>query len=387
LGRENLDCKVMFMDERIYQIALSQLSGIGPVLSRKLLTHCGSASAVFAEKPDLLRKISGFGAAKISLLRDKAIFKRAEAELRFIEQHKLQMVFIGENDFPHRLMHCYDSPILLYHCGNTDLNAPRIVSIIGTREPSGYGRDLCEKLVADLAAYNVLVVSGLAYGIDAIAHRTAIECKVKTLGVLAHGLDQIYPFAHRALARRMVESGGLLTDFPSNTKPDRENFPMRNRIVAGLADAVIVVESGETGGSLITAEYANNYNRDVFAFPGRVGDERSAGCLKLIRNHKAALITSAEDIANLMSWDAGSQAKLKAEILPDVSNLEPQEAHVVQLMNGSGELHLLEISRKANLCTDTVLNVMTGLEFTGWIRSLPGQYYKLNGFSAVRAVC
>jgi DNA processing protein len=375
------------MDERIYQIALSQLSGIGPVLSRKLLTHCGSASAVFAEKPDLLRKISGFGAAKISLLRDKSVLKRAEVELRFIEQHKLQLVFIDDTDFPDRLRQCYDSPILLYHCGNTDLNAPRIVSIVGTREPSGYGRELCEQLVADLAAYNVLVVSGLAYGIDAIAHRVSIEHNVKTLGVLAHGLDQIYPFAHRALARKMVESGGLLTDFPSNTKPDRENFPMRNRIVAGLSDAVIVVESGVSGGSLITAEYANNYNRDVFAFPGRVGDDRSAGCLQLIRNHKAALITSAADMAVAMSWDNGSQVKLKAEVRPDVSSLEPQEAHVVESLNGSGELHLLEISRKTNLCTDTVMNVMAGLEFTGWIRSLPGQYYKLNNYATVKAVC
>ncbi|MGL5890262.1 MAG: DNA-processing protein DprA, partial [Bacteroidia bacterium] len=175
--------KIIDMDERIYQIALSQLSGIGPVLSRKLLTYCGSASAVFSEKPDLLRKISGFGAAKISMLRDKSVFKRAETELRFIEQHKLQMVFIDDADFPNRLQHCYDSPIVLYHCGNTDLNASRIVSIVGTREPSGYGRDLCEQLVADLAPYNVLVVSGLAYGVDAIAHRAAIDNNVKTLGV------------------------------------------------------------------------------------------------------------------------------------------------------------------------------------------------------------
>ncbi|MGL5888508.1 MAG: DNA-processing protein DprA [Bacteroidia bacterium] len=365
------------MDERIYQIALSQLSGIGPVLSRKLLTYCGSASAVFSEKPDLLRKISGFGAAKISMLRDKSVFKRAEAELRFIEQHKLQMVFIDDADFPSRLQHCYDSPIVLYHCGNTDLNASRIVSIVGTREPSGYGRDLCEQLVADLAAYNVLVVSGLAYGVDAIAHRAAIENNVKTLGVLAHGLDQIYPFAHRALARKMVESGGLLTDFPSNTKPDRENFPMRNRIVAGLSDAVVVVESGVSGGSLITAEYANNYNRDVFAFPGRVGDERSAGCLKLIRNHKAALITSAADLALSMNWETGTQTVLKADIQPAIHQLETAEASIVELLNGQGEVHISALTSKVNMCHIRLLDVMTSLEMNGWVKSIPGNYYRL----------
>lgn len=380
--------KIRDMDERIYQIALSQLQGIGPVLSRKLLAHCGSASAIFTEKPGFLTKISGLGAAKVALLKDSSVMKKAELELRFVDQHKLQLLFIDDANFPERLRHCYDSPVLLYHCGNTNFNSSRIVSIVGTRVPTNYGRDLCEQLVYDLSAYNVLVVSGLAYGIDAIAHRSAIDNHMQTVGVLAHGLDLIYPYAHRAMARRMVESGGLVTDFPSNTKPDRENFPMRNRIVAGLSDATVVIESGVSGGSMITAEYANNYNRDVFAFPGKVNDERSAGCLQLIRQHKAALITSAKDLAMAMNWETGSQPELKAESKVELADLEPKEAQVVEVLNGKGELHLLEISQKVNVCSDSLMNVIAGLEFAGLIRSLPGQYYKLSSYNyCSRAVC
>lgn len=365
------------MDERIYQIALTQLTGIGPVLARKLLTHCGSASAVFLEKPDLLRKISRLAASKISQLSDKAILARAEEELLFTERHKLQVLFIDNPAYPDRLRHCHDAPVMLYHCGNTNLNSTRIVSIVGTRTPSDAGKELCTQVVKDLAAYNVLIVSGLAYGIDAIAHRTALEQGIPTLGVLAHGLDQIYPYAHRGLAREMTEKGGLLTDYPSRTKPDRENFPMRNRIVAGLSDAVIVIESGLTGGSLITTEFANNYNRDVFAFPGRVQDEKSAGCLKLIKNHKAALITSAADVVHSMNWEPGQQIQLKALDKPVMETLETTEATIVELLNGRGEVHISTLTEKVNMCRDHLVDVMTSLEMNGWVKSIPGNYYKL----------
>jgi DNA processing protein len=370
--------KIGIMDERIYQIALTQLSGIGPVLARKLLTHCGSASAVFLEKPDLLRKISRLGASKISQLSDKSILARAEEELQFTARHKLQVLFIDDPAYPERLRHCHDAPVMLYHCGNTNLNAPRIVSIVGTRTPDDYGKELCAQLVRDLAPYNILVVSGLAYGIDAIAHRTALGLGIPTLGVLAHGLDQIYPYAHRGLAREMTDQGGLLTDFPSRTKPDRENFPMRNRIVAGLSDVVIVIESGITGGSMITAEFANNYNRDVFAFPGRVLDEKSAGCLKLIKTHKAALITSAADVIASMSWETGAQTQLTAQYKPGKDSLETTEAAIVDLLNGQGEVHISKLTAKVNLCYDGLLDVMAALELNGWVKSIPGNYYKLH---------
>ncbi|MCU0432246.1 MAG: DNA-processing protein DprA [Bacteroidia bacterium] len=365
------------MDERIYQIALTQLTGIGPVLAKKLLTHCGTASAVFLEKPDLLRKISRIGANKLSQLSDKSILKRAEEELRFTERHKLQVLFIDDAHYPERLRHCHDAPLLLYHCGNTNLNAKRIVSIVGTRSPSEYGKELCMQFVKDLAQYNVLIVSGLAYGIDAIAHKMALEQNIPTLGVLAHGLDQIYPYAHRGLARQMTESGGLLTDFPSQTKPDRENFPMRNRIVAGLSDAVIVVESGVTGGSLITTEFANNYNRDVFAFPGRANDEKSAGCLRLIKGHKAALITSAADVALGMNWESGVQTTLAVEVKPEIEKLEVEEATVVGLLNGRGEVHISDLTTGVNLCHEHLLDIMASLELNGWVKSIPGNYYRL----------
>jgi DNA processing protein len=365
------------MDERIYQIALTQLTGIGPVLARKLLTHCGSASAVFLEKPDLLRKISRLGASKISQLSNKAILARAEEELLFTERHKLQVLFIDNPAYPDRLRHCHDAPVILYHCGNTNLNTSRIVSIVGTRTPSEYGKELCTQVVKDLAGYNVLIVSGLAYGIDAIAHKTALELGIPTLGVLAHGLDQIYPYAHRGLAREMTDNGGLLTDYPSRTKPDRENFPMRNRIVAGLSDAVIVIESGLTGGSLITTEFANNYNRDVFAFPGRVQDEKSAGCLKLIKNHKAALITCASDIITSMNWENGSQLKLTVELKHEVNDLEPSAVKVVNALNGQGELHISDLTQKVDLCHDRLMEAIATLEITGLIRAVPGNYYRL----------
>ncbi|MCA6363202.1 MAG: DNA-protecting protein DprA [Bacteroidetes bacterium] len=365
------------MDERIYQIALTQLSGIGPVMARKLLTHCGSASAVFLEKPVLLRKISRLGASKILQLSDKSILARAEEELLFTERHKLQVLFIDDPAYPERMRHCHDAPVMLYHCGNTNLNAPRIVSIVGTRTPSEYGKELCAQTVKDLAAYNVLIVSGLAYGIDAIAHKTALASGIPTLGVLAHGLDQIYPYAHRGLAREMTDHGGLLTDFPSRTKPDRENFPMRNRIVAGLSDAVIVIESGLTGGSMITAEFANNYNRDVFAFPGRVHDEKSAGCLKLIKTHKAALISSAADLITSMNWEAGAQTQLSALLKPEKDNLETTEAAIVDLLHGQGEVHISTLTANVNLCYDGLLDVMASLELNGWVKSVPGNYYKL----------
>jgi DNA processing protein len=372
----------MIQDERLYQIALGQISGIGPVLYRRLVHHCGSASAVFNEKSKLLEQIPGVGTFTASLLKDKYVLQCAERELAFIEKHTIQLLFFEDKSYPHRLLHCYDAPPLLYYRGNADLNHRHIISIVGTRKPSQEGMLLCAQLVEGLAQYDVLVVSGLAFGIDTIAHRTAVEMKIPTVGVLAHGLDKLYPEANRSLAKRMLRNGGLLSDYPSGTIPDKENFPMRNRIVAGISDAILVVESGLKGGSLITAEYGNNYNRDVFALPGRITDEKSTGCLQLIRANKAALVSSATEIAQVMNWTAGTQVPMQAVDMTTGVQLDPDEKQVLDMMRGQIHKHVDEIAMSLHRPPLLIGSLLMNLEFNGLVRSMPGGFYRLNGCAA-----
>ncbi|TND09500.1 MAG: DNA processing protein [Bacteroidetes bacterium] len=367
----------MLFDEPLSRIALSLVPNIGPVLARKLVSHCGSASAVFHEKKRLLERIQGIGVATASAVNDHRVFWRAEEELGFIEKNKIQTWFFLDNEYPRRLKHCYDAPVILYHIGNTNFNNTRVVGIVGTRRVTPYGADLCEKLIRELEPYNVLVVSGLAYGVDSIAHKTAVECGLQTVGVLAHGLDNLYPNENRGLAKKMIKNGGLLTEYTSNTNPDRENFPSRNRIVAGLLDALIVVESGVEGGSLITVEYAINYNRDVFAFPGAVGEERSAGCNKIIRTHKAGLIESGADLARIMSWELNDIRKPSPQPALPIA-LDPEEEKIVNSMRGQGNLYLDEISSVSGISMSRAASILLHLEFTGIVKSLPGKLYRLN---------
>jgi len=366
----------MCFDEYAGRIALTMIPGIGPVISKKLVLHCGSAEAVFREKKKLLETIPGIGKITARLIADRDCRKKAEEELARIEKSGIRMLYFTESGYPSRLRHCYDSPPLLYYKGPADLNAKRIVSIIGTRNITDYGTQLCEKLVADLRQYNVIIVSGLAYGVDICAHRASLEQGISTVGVLAHGLDEIYPRVHAGTAKKMISQGGLLTDFPCGTNPDRENFPQRNRIVAGLSDAVIVVESGEKGGSMITAEFAMNYNRDVFAFPGRIGDAASAGCHKLIKKHKAALIDSADDVAYAMGWekpDAASQT-----VQASIPLFSGEEEKVVATMRGMGNVHIDEICLMAELSPGKTAAILLNLEFAGVVKSLPGKMFRLN---------
>lgn len=377
----------MIADERLYQIALHQISGIGPILYRRLIHHCGSASQVFREKKSVLEQIPGIGAVTASLLKNRsAVLKRAEQELEFVQGHAIQILFLNDTGYPERLRHCYDAPPLLYYKGNADLNHKRIISIVGTRMPSAEGAILCAQLVEALAIYDVLVISGLAFGVDTLAHQTALKVGLPTIGVLAHGLDKLYPGANRSLAKKMLCNGGLLSDYASGTIPDKENFPMRNRIVAGLADATLVVESGLKGGSLITAEYANNYNRDVFALPGRVTDERSAGCLQLIRTHKAGLISSAAEIAMAMNWENGVQLSIQNQGAAGDLKLDPEEERIIMLMKGRAQQHMEEIAGQLQTSSSALTSALMNLEFSGLVKSLPGGYYRLNGIMAQAAL-
>lgn len=363
-------------EELKYQIGLTLIPGIGDVLAKNLVSYCGSAEAVFRENKSKLLKIPGIGETLAEVVRKQNVLKRAEEEIKFIEKFKITPLFYTEANYPKRLKHCADSPVLLYYRGNADLNTAHVISIVGTRDASNYGKTICEKLIVDLIPYNVLVVSGLAYGVDICAHKAAVKNNVPTVGVLAHGLDRIYPAVHRATAEKMLDQGGLLTDFPSGTNPDMMNFPKRNRIVAGMADATIVIESKKEGGSLITADIANSYSRDVFAFPGRVEDDRSAGCNQLIKNNKAALIESAEDIVKMMGWELVKEKKKAPKQASLLLNLTADEEIIVNALKEK-QLNVDDLSFLCKLPASKLSMALLNLEMSGVVKGLPGKVYVL----------
>lgn len=364
-------------DSLKYKIALTLIPHIGDILAKKLIAYCGSAEQVFREKRSTLEKIPGIGSFYAQAVLNQSVFDRAEEEIQFISDNAIQPIFWQDTAYPKRLMYCEDSPIMLYFKGKTNLNTEKIISIVGTRDATSYGKTICEELIRNLAAHRVLVISGLAYGIDTCAHRAAMDQHLSTVCVLAHGLDKIYPASNTAIANRMLESGGWLSDFTSKTKPDRENFPRRNRIVAGISDATIVIESKAKGGSLITAEIANSYNRDVFAFPGRVDDLCSVGCNNLIRQHKAALIQSAAELIYLMGWE--KEAAVKTTVQKQLFiELKPNEEIIVNLLKEKKQLPIDDICILSRLSMSTVSSLLLTLEFSGIIQSLPGKMYRLN---------
>ncbi|MDQ3047577.1 MAG: DNA-processing protein DprA [Bacteroidota bacterium] len=360
-----------------YKIALTLIPHIGDVLAKRLVAYCGSPEAIFQEKKKALEKIPGIGVSHAEHVLNQRIFHRAEEEIKFMDKNDIAPLFYLDPDYPKRLSHCEDSPVMMYFKGHTNLHAEKIISVVGTREATDYGQALCEKLIADLASHGVLVVSGLAYGIDTYAHRAAIDNGLHTVCVLGHGLDKIYPSLNREIAHKILNHGGWLSDFTSKTKPDRENFPRRNRIVAGISDATIVIESKIGGGSLITADIANSYNRDVFAFPGRVNDECSAGCNNLIKQNKAAMIQSAADILYIMGWEnkkltsGPQQKKLFLE-------LKPEEEQIVNVLKQQDLLNIDDLCLIAKMPMSKVSALLLTLEFSGVIRSLPGKVYRLN---------
>lgn len=363
-------------NELLYQIALTLVPNIGDVNAKILVTHFGSAEAVFQAPRKVLDDIEGIGIIRANSIKNFKDFSRAEEEIAFIKKYRITPLFLTGKNYPQRLLNCYDSPPLLYYKGNADLNSSRIVGIVGTRNHNDYGKNICEKLVEELANENVMIVSGLAFGIDTIAHRASLKNNVPTIGVLAHGLDRVYPPQNANLAKQMIEQGGLLTEFKSSTNPDKQNFPGRNRIVAGISDCIIVVESGIKGGSLITAELANGYNRDVFAFPGRIDDTKSAGCNYLVKNNKAMLITCANDVLENMSWKENKKPSVKKqrELFIEFS---AEEKIVVDILQLHEQVHIDDLYFKSKLSSSEVAQALLMLEMQGIVSSLPGKIYRL----------
>jgi DNA processing protein len=357
-----------------YQIGITLIPGIGDVNGKKLVSYCGSAEAVFSEKKKALLKIPGIGDSTVDSILSQNVLERAEEEIRFIEKYKITPLFYTSRSYPNRLKQCTDSPLMLYYKGTTDLNSEKIISIVGTRRASDYGKDVCSRIIEDLATLKVIVVSGLAYGIDSKAHQSALNFNLETVGVLAHGLDRIYPASNRSLAEKMVRSGGLITDYMSGTNPDRENFPKRNRIIAGIADALIVVETAMKGGALITANIANSYNRDVFAVPGKLGDKFSEGCNFLIKTNKAALIQSAKDIEYMMQWETKDQQTARQQKL--FEEITPEEETIIGILRNNGETGIDHIVFESQMTASKTAALLLNLEFKGLVRSLPGKIYK-----------
>lgn len=363
------------MNDLLYQIALTRIPLVGAITARTLVSYCGGAEAVFkAKKKDLL-KIPGIGERIAANVLESNALHEAERELQFVERNKIRVLFYLDEAYPEKLKNYADSPILLFYKGNADLNILRVVGIVGTRQPTPQGVAFCEELVQNLKSYNVLILSGLAYGIDITAHRKSVEMEIPTVAALGHGFQTIYPPQHRSIAERMCENGGLLTEFPSNTLPDREHFPMRNKIIAGLCDALVVIETAIRGGSMITAHMANEYNKDVFAVPGRVLDKNSQGCNHLIKTHKAALLESATDLAYVMRWEEEQAPKLIQRQL--FVELNAEEKIVVNLLHQNAEVHVDKLLYEMQLTGSEMAALLLELEFKGIIKSLPGKRYTL----------
>jgi len=366
--------------ELLHQIALTLIPNIGPVQAKILLQHY-EPQEIFKAKRSSLENMEGIGTIRANNIKDFNDFDIAEEEISFIEKFKIAPLFLTDEKYPKRLLNCYDSPTLLFYRGDADLNVSKIVAIIGTRNHTEYGKQITEKLVAELAELDVTIISGLAYGIDAIAHKASLKNNLSTIGVLAHGLDQVYPLLHAGLAKDMIKhNGGLLTEFRSGTAPDKHNFPTRNRIVAGMSDATIVIETGIKGGSMITAELANGYNKDVFAFPGKVTDSKSAGCNHLIKSNKAILLTEAKELVEIMGWEerkVGSQESRVGSQKQLFIELSDEERVIVNILKEKEVAHIDEINFRSGLSSGTVAAAILNLELQNLILCQPGKMYSL----------
>jgi len=362
----------------LYQIAVNLITGIGPVHTKNLVSYCGSAEAVFDMPKSKLLKIPGFGKKTVDLIKtNDELLKRAEEEIAFIKKNKIQPLFYSDKQYPQRLKQCDDGPAMVYFKGNANLNAQRMIAIVGTRRISDYGKQICAKLVSDLAKYNVTIVSGLAYGVDFNAHKNAVDNNITNIGVLGHGLDMVYPAVHKKLSLKMIENGGILTEFLSGSNPDRENFPKRNRVIAGMCDAVIVVESAKKGGSIITAYIAHSYNRNIYAIPGKVGDKNSEGCNDLIKRNMAGLIENAEDLAYQLGWETDKpKKKSKQRVL--MIDLDEKENIVYTILKEKNEgLSIDQISIQTELPLSQLAATMLSLEMKNIIQAMPGNRYQI----------
>jgi DNA processing protein len=360
----------------LYQLALKLVPHIGDIHTKVLVKKFGTAEQIFHARKKDLEHTEGIGSVRASAIKNFRGFGSCEKEIAFLEKYSVRPLFFTSEDYPKRLQHCYDSPALLFYKGDTSLNPEKAVAIVGTRNHSDYGKWVCEKLIEELKPHGVLVISGLAFGIDTIAHKTALRQAMKTIGVLAHGLHGIYPVQNKSLAKQMTQAGGLLTEFFSDTEPEKMFFPRRNRIVAGLSDAVVVIETKEKGGSMITAELANSYNRDVFAIPGRCNDTRSEGCHYLIRSNKAALITGADDLLNMMNWLPVLKPPIKKQRELFIE-LSPEEHSIISLLREKEQVHIDELYLHSGLSSSATAATLLQLEMNGIVACMPGKVYKL----------
>ena len=367
--------------ESIARLALHLIPGIGSQLVKQLVSYCGAAESVFKTPKGKLLKIPGIGEVTAEAIRRQQPLKEAEQEWLKTEKEGGKIIFFNDADFPKRLRQAYDAPALLYCKGESQFNRKKCVAIVGSRRATRYGKERVEEMVRDLAGHDPLIISGLAYGIDIQAHRAALDQNLSTVAVMASGIDIIYPASHRATALEMTESGGaLVSENHLGTQPDAPKFPARNRIIAGMADALIVVEAASRGGALITAEFANDYNRDVFAVPGKVNDTLSEGCNNLIKSNKAHLITSVGDMEYIMRWEK-EKADKKAHTWEELESLDSYETTVVKMLQEKGEPILIdELSWQSQINVSQLASLLLNLEFKGIVKSLPGKMFELVRF-------
>lgn len=362
-------------DELLYRIALTRTPKVGDILAKNLVGHCGSAYDVFHSKKTELLKVPGIGETVADEIKRGIALKEAERELHYLDKNEIEAYFYSDKHYPKRLKHFDDAPAMLYFKGNCNLNQARVVSVVGTRKPTERGRAFVEQFVQDLLDFDVLIVSGLAFGIDVATHKACLSADIPTVGVLGHGLSTIYPHEHGSVAREMANHGGLLTEHPSSVGPKREHFPMRNRIIAGICDALVVVETDVRGGSMITAHMANEYQKDVFAVPGRLKDPMSRGCNHLIKTHRAALVESAADIAYIMRWDQARTPGTQGSLFHDLTD---DEAGVLRILKSSESMSLDRLFVETGKSTSVLSAMLLELEFKGLVRALPGKRFSSN---------
>ena len=366
----------MLETDLLYNLALQHVPKIGDITAKKLISHCGSVEDIFKEKKSNLLKIDGIGMNVLSELFDTIHLEEAEKELKFIKENEIESVHFTDDDYPYKLKHCIDGPILLFKSGNINLKEKRIISIVGTRKITTSGIAFCDKLVETLAPFDPVIVSGFAYGADITAQKAAIKHDLQTVGCLAHGLNQVYPKVHKKYVVEVEKHGGFLTEFWSNSNPERENFLKRNRVIAGLSEATIVIESAEKGGSLVTADIANSYNREVFAVPGRTTDSQSVGCNNLIKYQKAQLLSNPLDVAYMLNW------QLEDEVKPAVQKklfveLNDEEKVIYNYLKENDKQLLDVIALNCNIPTYKAASVLLNMELKGVIRPLPGKLFEI----------
>ncbi|MDR2836838.1 MAG: DNA-processing protein DprA [Bacteroidales bacterium] len=372
----------MQSDSRLYDIALTFLPGVGDISAKKIFTFFGNSKSLFEAKLHGLQSIPGIG--EITAQKIYSAFQialdLAKEELEYIYANEIEFVTYAESNYPARLKECADAPFVLYYKGNPNFEKEKIISIVGTRSPSNYGISFCEKIISDIAEKypNAVILSGLAYGIDIAAHKAAINANLETWAVLGNGLATIYPSQHKKIAQTIYGfNGAIMCDYPHFTKPDAQNFPKRNRIVAGLSDAVIVVESGIKGGSIITATIANSYNRDVFALPGDIYSIYSKGCNNLIKTNRANLIDSIEDLEYLMNWTTNESPNSKPKRMLKMENFNENERYILEILQKNGATEIDNISRILNMNSSTLSLTLLELELKGIIKVNPGKMYSV----------